>query len=291
MTTPTHRTGTVRSGDVDVFYRHFGAQGATPILITHGANYYDSEDWIEVATALAADREVAAYDTRGFGRSSWSPSKDYTQDAQMGDMEAVLDHLGWKQAILLGHSQGGGRVILFGARFPDRVAAVIIVDHCPGRGGSDPTAAVQSIGNPPILYASVEAAVESMSRDGNVPDGSAARARLESILTPVEGGFTVPKDPDCSNPVPVGIDGWKPNIVVTDMWAELASIACPIIIFRATFSNRYGAEALARVRDELSHIALVDIESGHDVVGGAQSDLIDGARRFLAERMAEAAAS
>lgn len=291
MTTPAHRTGTVRSGDVDVFYRHFGTPGATPILITHGANYYDSNDWIEVAAALSADREVAAYDTRGFGQSSWSPGKDYTQDAQMADMEAVLDHLGWDKAIVMGHSQGGGRVILFGSRFAGRVAGVIIVDHCPGRGGTDPTAAVQSIDNPPLLYPTVEAAIDSMSRDDNVPEGSPARARLDAILKPVEGGFTVPKDPDCSNPVPVGIEGWAPKIVVTDMWQELASIACPVIIFRATRSNRYSPEALGRVRDDLPHITLVDVESGHDVVGGAQQDLVDGVKGFLAARMDAAPAA
>ena len=52
-----HRTGRVNSGDVTLFYRIFGKPGATPILILHGSNYYDSVDWIEVASALATDRE------------------------------------------------------------------------------------------------------------------------------------------------------------------------------------------------------------------------------------------
>ena len=50
------RTGTVPSGDVKLFYRVFGKPGATPILIFHGANYYDSADWIDVGGALASDR-------------------------------------------------------------------------------------------------------------------------------------------------------------------------------------------------------------------------------------------
>jgi len=55
MTQQHQRTGTVRSADVELFYRHFGA-GSQPILILHGAGYYDSADWIEVAAALAVDR-------------------------------------------------------------------------------------------------------------------------------------------------------------------------------------------------------------------------------------------
>ena len=70
------QTGRVRSGDVDLFYRVFGEPGRTPVLIFHGANYYDSADWIEVGTALAQDRQVIAWDVRGFGESDWSPSKD-----------------------------------------------------------------------------------------------------------------------------------------------------------------------------------------------------------------------
>ena len=76
------RTGRVNSGDVSIFYRAFGSRGATPILILHGANYFDSYDWIDVAAALAGDREVVAYDKRGFGESTWSASKDYSVDAK-----------------------------------------------------------------------------------------------------------------------------------------------------------------------------------------------------------------
>ena len=41
----------------------------------------------------------------------------------------------------------------------------------------------------------------------------------------------------------------------------------------------------ARVRDELPHIGMIDVESGHDVAGTVPGPLIDGVRRFLAERI------
>jgi len=78
------RDGRVNSGDVSIFYRAFGMPGRTPVLLMHGANYFDSFDWIAVAEALAGDREVASFDKRGFGESGWSPSKDYSVDANMG---------------------------------------------------------------------------------------------------------------------------------------------------------------------------------------------------------------
>jgi pimeloyl-ACP methyl ester carboxylesterase len=97
-----HRTARVTSGDVTLFYRIFGKPGATPILILHGSNYYDSVDWIEVASALATDREVVTPDRRGWGESTWSPSKDNSLDALIDDMLAVMRAMKWSKAIVMG---------------------------------------------------------------------------------------------------------------------------------------------------------------------------------------------
>ena len=105
-----HQTGRVNSGDVSIFYRAFGSRGRTPIMVMHGANYFDSYDWIGVAGALATDREVVAFDRRGWGESSWSPSKDYSIDAHMSDALAVAAKMGWDRMIFMGHS-ASGRVV------------------------------------------------------------------------------------------------------------------------------------------------------------------------------------
>src|SRR5262249_8519969 len=116
------RNGRVNSGDVSIFYRAFGARGRTPILLMHGANYFDSYDWIGVAEALASDREVASFDKRGFGETGWSPSKDYSVDANMGDMLAVIAELKWQRPTVVGHSASGRLSISFAANFPDKIS-------------------------------------------------------------------------------------------------------------------------------------------------------------------------
>jgi len=279
-TQTAHRTGTVRSGDVNLFYRVFGKPGATPVLVFHGANYYDSADWIEVGTAIATDREVVAFDTRGFGKTGPSPSKDYTLDAHMADATALLDHLKWKKVVAMGHSMGGGRSILFSSRHADRVSGLVIVDHCPGRGPAMPPAK-QSVGNKQPVFATVEAAQKEMSRDTNTPAGSKARARLDEILIPIAGGYTFPRDPDFNNGVPVGGENRKPRIVVEDMWKELAAIRCPILLVRAVKSDRYDAAMLDKVAREFPKIERIDVDCGHDVAGGAPGVLISAVREFV----------
>src|SRR4051812_49964559 len=116
-----HRTGRVASGDVTIFYRRFGNPGRTPILVMHGANYFDSYDWIGVAGALAADREVIAFDRRGWGESSWSPSKDYSVDAHVDDALAVDFAVRWDKGSKRGKSASARVGGPLGGPFTDKI--------------------------------------------------------------------------------------------------------------------------------------------------------------------------
>lgn len=281
MSTRPHRTGTVQSGDVTLFYRHFGTAGAPPILIFHGANYYDSCDRIDVASALARDREVVAWDNRGFGASSWSASKDYSYDSVMADALALLAHFGWQKAVLMGHSAGGSYALLFAARFPNRAAGLIIVDHCPGKVSP----AAISVNNKPKVYPNIEAALADTSRDKPVAKGSPKWARLEMIFKPVDGGFVFRRDPDYANRMPVEPPGWSPAFKPTDTWGELAEVRVPVLILRGTRSDRYTPEAVARVAKDFPQIRLIDIDAGHDIAGAAPGALIEAVNGFLAERI------
>src|SRR2546422_9339905 len=123
-----HQTGRVASGDVSIFFRQLGNRALTPILIVHGLSYF-SWDWLEVGQVLAAEREVVAMDMRGFGDSDWSPQKDYSVPTMAQDIVNVLDHLGWKRALLAGHSMGGRSTTYVAARHPERVAGLALIDY------------------------------------------------------------------------------------------------------------------------------------------------------------------
>ncbi len=276
-----HRTGTLASGDVTLFYRHFGTPGATPVLIFHGANYYDSGDWIEIAAALSRDREVAAFDTRGFGESSWSPSKDYSYDAIMADAQALLAQFGWSKAVLMGHSLGGSYALIFAARFADRAAGLVLVDHCPGRVSP----AAISVNNKPKVYPTIEAALAETSREKSITRGSPAWTRLAAIFKPVEGGFVFRRDPDYGNRAPIVTTGWTAKLKPTDTWSELAEVRAPVMILRGTQSDRYGPEALKRVSEDFPNVRLVDVAAGHDIPGAAPDALVRLVQGFLAERI------
>ena len=279
--------GTVRSGDVDIFYRRFGECGAVPMLLFHGGNYYDSYDWTDVAETLSQDREVVAFDARGFGESGWSPSKNYCHAAHMADAIRLLDHLDWKAAILVGHSRGGAYALLFAARFPERTAGLVIIDYCPGIGIGPrgmPIVESQSIGNRPKVFPDDNAAQASTSRFA-ASDGSAYRRRFQGVLQKVEGGVIISKrDPDFSNQIPIVPDA-TPALRVGDMWMELDKVRAPALVFRALKSTAgYTVEDLHRLQFYHPEIDVVEVESGHDVPAEAPDELARGIKRWLVQR-------
>ncbi len=170
--------GKVRSGDVEIFYRSFGKPGKTPVVMMHGANYFDSFDWINVAQKVATDREVVCFDMRGFGESSWSASKNYSVDALMGDMRALFSHLKWRKPVVLGHSFSGRLAVSFASTYPDELSKLIVVDSAFGRGEAAP----RGIGNPPTIFPSVEAAMERFAKLANPPRIARDRGRAEQAL-------------------------------------------------------------------------------------------------------------
>jgi esterase len=273
-----HDTGHLQSGDVKLFYRRFhGPAEPAPLIIFHGANYYDSADWIEVAAELAHEREVLAWDARGFGESGWSRDRNYSYDAYLGDALKLLDHFGWRRAVVMGHSVGGSYALLFAARIPERAAALILVDHCPaGPGGR---AAASPPGNKAKVYESVAAALQDSSRQAAEP-GSPRWTSFESRLKRVDGGWIAPRDPEFSNRVP-DLAGWQTRFPVTDMWQDLKTVRCPALIVRGSLSERFKPEALERLARDYPAVHVAVVESGHDVAGAAPAALVLHARRFL----------
>lgn len=277
MTETAHKTGRLKSGDVTLFYRLFGAPGKTPIMILHGANYFDSTDWIEVAAALATDREVVAFDRRGFGESEWSPSKDYSADALMEDMQALAAHLGWSRFIPMGHSMAGGPAICFTANFPEMAEKLIIVDsNMKGEGGGGP-----SVGNPPTVFDSVDAAMERFAKLNNPPRFAKDRARAEAGLKKIGDGYLLKRDPDFRNGEPQGQGLRKPVLESQTRDEQLKRITRPVLLVRGSRSDRYPPEEVERVAAEYPHIQWAVVDSQHDVAYQDPAGLLKAVCAFI----------
>ena len=130
MANTEYRTGSIKSGDVELAFHAYGkAGGETPLLIMHGTNYYDSTDWLEVAGTLASDREVVTFDHRGFGQSRLERVQRLFGRCVYGRRPEChrAFRLEKNQLSLVILCQGR-LVTFFAANFPDHLSRLIIAD-------------------------------------------------------------------------------------------------------------------------------------------------------------------
>ena len=275
------RIARVNSGDVSLFYRVFGSPGKTPIMILHGSNYYDSYDWINVATQLAADREVVTPDRRGWGESTWSPSKDYTRDALMDDMRAVIGTMKWtEKPIIAGHSGAGPTVIAFAVDYASELSKLVLVDSQMNR--DEDAVAGPTVGNPPLVFETIEAGMARFAKLNNPPRVAHDRDRMLHALIKVENGFMLKRDPDNGNKKPVGVPAMPPKFPVREMWAELGMVKTPTFLIRGLRSDRFPPETVARFTKEYPHTPQFTVDSQHDIPGQAPDAFVAHMREIIA---------
>lgn len=283
MSLIAHQTGKIRSGDVDIFYRSFGdvfnSGDNSPIIILHGSNYYDSYDWIEVADALARDRQVVAIDLRGSGQSGWSEHKDYSLDAFFMDIKNVSAFFGWDRPIVMGHSVSGRLSVLYGANFPEDVSRLIIVDSEMGKG--NPGKYNVSVGNAPKVFKSVEEAMQKLGDRHSPPRFSVDRKRAELALREVDGGYVLTRDPDQKNTQSQAPGAPRPKFMNLDTWQALSAVVCPVTFIRGEKSDRNKPEYYDRLAREFPQFGIETIDSRHDIAFEAPAELVATVLRII----------
>jgi len=123
MTTFTTSDGT------EIFYKDWGS--GQPIVFSHGwplsADAWDSQ----MLFFAQQGYRVIAHDRRGHGRSA-QPYEGNNMDRYADDLAELIEHLGLRNAILIGHSTGGGEVSHYiGRHGSARVAKVVLVGAVP----------------------------------------------------------------------------------------------------------------------------------------------------------------
>lgn len=94
-----------------------------PVVFLH-AGVADRRMWRDQMQAVAqAGYHVISYDRRGYGETH----SDDEPFNHLVDLEAVLDHLDIRAAVLVGCSMGGGLAIDFALENPERTVGLVLV--------------------------------------------------------------------------------------------------------------------------------------------------------------------
>ena len=121
-------TVTTKDG-AEIYYKDWGA--GQPVVFSHGWPL-SSDAWAGQMLCLAQHGyRVIAHDRRGHGRSSQT-SAGNDMNTYADDLAAVMDHLDLKNAVLIGHSTGGGEVVRYVGRYGKRrVEKVVLIAAIP----------------------------------------------------------------------------------------------------------------------------------------------------------------
>ncbi|MDM0008170.1 alpha/beta fold hydrolase [Variovorax sp. J22G73] len=93
--------------------------------LSHVEHDLHSPVWRPWLSELSRDHRYIRYDQRGCGLSD-STVIDFSLDAWVGDLEAVVDSLGLRRFPLIGMSQGGAVAIAFTVRHPEKVSHLVL---------------------------------------------------------------------------------------------------------------------------------------------------------------------
>ncbi len=119
---------TIEHKGVKLAYEEKGS-GSPAFLFIHGWTC-DRTFFKAQADHFAKRHRTVSIDLRGHGESD-KPSGAYPISAYVDDLSHVIDTLKLGKVVAVGHSMGGITVLELGARHPDKVAAIVMVDPAP----------------------------------------------------------------------------------------------------------------------------------------------------------------
>jgi pimeloyl-ACP methyl ester carboxylesterase len=116
-----------RSDGVHIAYMTVG-EGPALVLpagwISHLELQWEQPEWRSFYQKLARHHTVVVYDKHGTGLSDRDRT-EFSEEADLRDLETVIDHLGLERFALLGISQGGAQAVAYTIKYPQRVTHLI----------------------------------------------------------------------------------------------------------------------------------------------------------------------
>lgn len=119
-------------------YRRHGVRNGLRIALVHSLAL-DGSIWDGVVARLGDQADLLVYDCRGHGASE-RKAGPYTPALFADDLAALMDHVGWSDAIVAGCSMGGCVAQAFAGKFPQRTTGLALIDTTAWYGEDAPAA-------------------------------------------------------------------------------------------------------------------------------------------------------
>lgn len=192
------------------------------------------------ASPLAKTFDLLAYDQRGLGRTD-KPDAPYSMADYADDAAALLDHVGWDEALVVGVSFGGMVAQELALRHPGRVTRLVLACTSPGGAGG------ASFPFHEIEHLKGEARARYMLPISDTRrDDAWAAAHPDQYAQLIEMSAA---DPFAGEPGRAeGAHRQLEARAFHDTWDRLPLIACPVLIA----AGRYDGIALPETQEKMA---------------------------------------
>jgi pimeloyl-ACP methyl ester carboxylesterase len=233
------------------------------VLLLHGGGQTRHSWHRSGPRFVAAGWTTVALDARGHGDSQWAGDGDYSMDALVGDLAAVVDQVGVRP-VLIGASMGGMTSLLAVGESAVDAEALVLVDVAPSTEPEGVRRILDFMASAPDGFASLE----------DVADAVAAYNPHRPRPTNLDG---------LRKNVRLWDDGrwhwhWDPAfLAVRDeprrdshhqrLTAAAENVAVPTMLVRGTQSDVVSTDGAQELQRLIPHAVVREAKAGHMVAG------------------------
>jgi non-heme chloroperoxidase len=251
-----------------------GRAGQPPVVLLHGGGQ-TRYSWGQAAVDLVrSGHHVISLDLRGHGESDWAAGADYSIDAFVADLEAVVATLD-RAPVLIGASLGGATALVAAGEHRGELAeALVLVDVVP-RMEPEGVDHVRNFMRANLHgFAHVDEAADAVSRylPGR-PRPASSEGLMKNLRLRPDGRLYWHWDPAFQTG-PIRI---QPTEMTARMEAAARNIRVPTLLVRGKESNVVSEEGAQRLLELIPHARFVDVEGAGHMVAGDRNDAFNEA--------------
>lgn len=252
-----------------------GGDPAQPsIVLMHGGGQ-TRYSWGRAARELVRmGYHVVSLDLRGHGESDWASDGDYSMDAFVADLRAVMASMANPPA-LVGASLGGITAMLaIGESETPMARALVLVDVVPRIEPAGGEAIVNFMRANPEGFLSLEEAADAVSRYlPHRPRPKNAEGLKKNLRLGEDGRLYWHWDPSFIT----GIERFDTVDFRCRLEAAAKSISLPTLLVRGKLSEVVSAAGAQSLLGLIPHAEYVDVEGAGHMVAGDKNDTFNAA--------------
>ena len=241
------------------------------VVFVHGGAQ-NAHTWDTVVLALG--EPAVAVDLPGHGHSDWRPEHDYWPLSMADDVAVAIEELAPRAELVVGMSLGGLTALCLGARHPELVPSLAVVDVTPGTDHAKAEPIVEFISGPQTFESFDEILARTVEFNPTRSESSLRRGIIHNAFEQPDGSWTWRWDP---------VRDWKLNDPAqphtgspefSDLWGAVDRLQCPVVLYRGADSGVVGdedVEELLRRRPEADVVVVAD--AGHSIQGDQPVEL------------------